>query len=64
LAACDGFAFVTFPASSSELAFVEGCWRQVQDVLSKRLFDSLEELTTAIDTALDQSSPPKVSNYF
>jgi len=28
------------------------------------LFDSLDELTTAIDTALDQLSIPKVSNYF
>jgi hypothetical protein len=27
------------------------------------LFDSLDELTTAIDTALDQILP-KVSNYF
>lgn len=26
--------------------------------------DSLEDLITAIDTALDQLSIPKVSNYF
>jgi len=28
------------------------------------VFDSLNELTTAIDTALDQLSIPDVSNYF
>ncbi|MDB9250714.1 IS630 family transposase, partial [Halorubrum ezzemoulense] len=32
--------------------------------LSNRFFDSLDELTTAIDSALDQLSIPKVSNYF
>jgi hypothetical protein len=37
---------------------------QLQDALSNRFFDSLDELTTAIDTALDQPSLPKVSNYF
>ena len=37
---------------------------QLQDALSDRFFDSLDELTTAIDTALDQLSLPKVSNYF
>ncbi|MDB9234889.1 IS630 family transposase, partial [Halorubrum ezzemoulense] len=35
-----------------------------QAALSNRFFDSLDELTTAIDSALDQLSIPKVSNYF
>ena len=39
-------------------------WYDVQASLSNRFFDSLDELTTAIDTALDQLSVPKVSNYF
>ncbi|MFC6892160.1 IS630 family transposase, partial [Halopenitus salinus] len=37
---------------------------QLQTALSNRFFDSLNELTTAIDTALEQLSIPKVSNYF
>ncbi|REA00135.1 IS630 family transposase, partial [Haloferax sp. Atlit-6N] len=37
---------------------------QLQAALSNRFFDSLDELTTAIDTALEQLSVPKVSNYF
>ncbi|MDB2242430.1 IS630 family transposase, partial [Halorubrum ezzemoulense] len=36
----------------------------LQAALSNRFFDSLDELTTAIDSALDQLSIPKVSNYF
>ncbi|QLH82053.1 IS630 family transposase [Halosimplex pelagicum] len=64
LAARDDLAFVTLPAYSPELNPVEECWRQLQDALSNRFFDSLEQLTTAIDTALDQLSLPKVSNYF
>ena len=60
----DGLAFVTLPAYSPELNPVEECWRQLQDALSNRFFDSLDELTTAIDTALDQLSLPKVSNCF
>ncbi|MDB2287059.1 IS630 family transposase, partial [Halorubrum ezzemoulense] len=36
----------------------------LQAALSNQFFDSLDELTTAIDSALDQLSIPKVSNYF
>jgi hypothetical protein len=36
----------------------------LQKALSNRFFDSLDELTTAIDTALDKLAVPKVSNYF
>ena len=64
LAARDDLVFVTFPAYSPELNPVEECWRQLQAALSNRFFDSLDELTTAIDTALDQLSIPKMSNYF
>ncbi len=46
-----------------ELNPVERCWRQLQASLRNRFFDSLDELTTAIDTALDQLSIPKVNNY-
>ncbi|UHH26676.1 IS630 family transposase [Halobacterium noricense] len=63
LAARDDLAFVTLPSYSPELNPVEECWRQLQAALSNRFFDSLDE-TTAIDTALDQLSIPKVSNYF
>ena len=64
LAARDDLAFVTLPAYSSELNPVGECWRQLQASLSNRFFDSHDELTTAIDTALDQLSFPEVSNYF
>jgi transposase len=49
---------------SPELNPVEECWKQLQKALSNRFFDSLNELTTAIDTALGKLSVPKVSNYF
>ena len=64
LAARDDLAFVTLPSYSPELNPVEECWRQLQAALSNRFFDSLDELTTAIDSALDQLSVPEVSNYF
>ncbi|WP_139043036.1 IS630 family transposase [Halorubrum tropicale] len=64
LASRDDLAFVTLPSYSPELNPVEECWRQLQAALSNRFFDSLDELTTAIDSALDQISIPKVSNYF
>ncbi|WP_152024107.1 IS630 family transposase [Natronomonas moolapensis] len=64
LAARDDLTFVTLPSYSPELNPVEECWRQVQKALSNRFFDSLDELTTAIDTALDKLSVPTVSNYF
>jgi transposase len=63
-AARDDLAFVTFPAYSPELNPVEECWRQLQDALGNRFFDSLEELTAAIDTALDHLSLPNAGNYF
>jgi transposase len=44
---------VTLPAYSPELNPAEECWRQFQQALSNRFFESLTELTTAIDTALD-----------
>ncbi len=56
--------FVTLPTYSPELNPVEECWRQLQAALSNHFFDSLDELTTAIDTALNQFSITKVSNYF
>ncbi len=64
LAVRDDLAFVTLPAYSPELNPVEECWRQLQADLSNRFFDSLTELTIAINTALDQLSIPRVSNYF
>ena len=64
LAARDDLAFVTLPADSPELNPVEECWRQLQLALSNRFIDSLSELTTAIDTALDQLSISEMSTYF
>lgn len=64
LATRAALAFIISPASSPELNPVEGCWRQLQVALSNRFVESLTELTKAIDTALDQLSVPRVSNYF
>jgi transposase len=64
LAARDDLEFVRLPVYSPELNPVEECWRQVKRDLSNRFFGSLEELTTAIDDALDQLSVPDMSNYF
>lgn len=64
LAARDDLALVRLPAYSPELNPVEECWRQLKDALGNRFFDSLKELNTAIDTALDRLSLPDMSNYF
>jgi len=42
LAAGDDLALVTFLAYSPELNPVEECWRQLQDTLSNRFFESLD----------------------
>jgi transposase len=41
LAARDDLAFATLPVYSPELNPVEECWRQLQQALSDRFFDSL-----------------------
>ncbi len=64
LAARDDLAFVTLPAYSPELNPIEECWRKLQTALSNRSFGSLTELTTAIDTALDQLLVPNMRNHF
>jgi len=64
LAARDDLTFVTLPAYSPELNPAEECWRQLLAPLSNRFIDSLAEHTPSIDTALDQLSIQKVSNYF
>jgi len=57
LAARDDLAFVTLPAYSPEFNPVEECWRQLQQVLSNRFFDSLPELSTGIDASIDHLYP-------
>jgi transposase len=64
LAARDDLEFVQLPAYTPELNPVEECWRQLKQTLSNRLFDSLDELTSAIDHALEQLSAPDIRNYF
>jgi len=60
----DDLAFVMLPSYSPESNPVEECWRQLQNALNNRFFGSLDELTTAIDTALDHFSLPKLRNYY
>jgi transposase len=64
LAARDDLVFVTLPSYSSELNPAEKGWRQLQASLSNCFFDSPDDPTTAIHTALDQLFVPNVSNYF
>jgi transposase len=64
LAARDDLDLVRLPAYTPELNPVEECWRQLKQALNNRFFDSLSELTSAIDHALDRVSVPTVSNYF
>jgi transposase len=64
LAARDNLAFITLPAYSPELNPVEECWRQLQQALSNRFVESLDELTKAADSAFDQLSLLRGSNYF
>jgi transposase len=54
LAICDNLAFVTLTSYSPEMHPVEECWRQLQAALSNRFSDSLDDLTAATDTSLDQ----------
>jgi transposase len=64
LAARDGLAFVRLPAYRLDLNPVEECWRQLESALGNRYFESMIDLTTTIDTALDQLSLPEVGHYF
>jgi transposase len=64
LAARDGLELVRLPAYRPDLNPVEECWRQLESALGNRYFESVNELTRTIDTALNQLSPPVVSNYF
>ena len=60
----NGLTLVRLAAYSPNLNPVEECWNQLQNALGYRLFESLTELHTAIDTALEQLSIPDMSNYF
>lgn len=54
LITCVDFSLLTFTTYSPELDPVEECWRQLQNALSNRFLDSLDKLTVASDTTLDQ----------
>ncbi len=55
---------VKSPAYTSELDPVEACWRQLKAALGNRFFESLDELNTATDKALDRVTILDTSNYF
>ena len=59
----EGLEIVQLPAYRPDLNPVEECWRQLDAALGNRYFESLEDLTTTIDTSLDQLNIPEVSNY-
>ena len=64
LADRDGIEIVRLPAYRPDLNPVEECWRQLESALGNQYFESIDELTTTIDTTLNQLSLPKVGNYF
>jgi transposase InsO family protein len=51
------------PRGSPELNPVEECWRQPNQALGNRLFDTLDELQEAALAALGDIKPPDVFTY-
>ena len=51
------------PGGSPELNPVEECWRQLNQALGNRLFDTLDELQEAALAALGDIKPPDVFTY-
>ena len=51
------------PRGSPELNHVEECWRQLNQPLGNRLFDTLDELQEAALAALGGIKPPDVFTY-
>ena len=64
LATRDDLAPARSPPYSPDSNPLEECRRRLHKTLGNRWYDSLDELTTVIDTALDQLSVPEVGNYF
>lgn len=64
LANRDGIEFVQLPAYQPDLNPVEKCCRQLESALGNKYFESIEELTTTIDSSFDQFNITIVSNYF
>lgn len=53
-----------FPRGSPDLNPVEECWRQLKRALGNRFYGSVEELRPAVNDAIDQINPPKITDYF
>jgi transposase len=53
LAKRDGIDFVQLPAYRTDLNPVEECWRKLESALGNRYFESVEELTSTINTTLN-----------
>jgi transposase InsO family protein len=51
------------PRGSPELNPVEECWRQLNQALGNRLFETLDDLRQAALTALSDIQPPNVFTY-
>lgn len=51
------------PTGSPDMNPIEECWRQFKRRLENRYFDSIEELRTAVQPALDAVSPPNFYDY-
>ena len=64
LADRDGIDFVRLPAYRPDLNPVEECWRLLESTLGNRYFESIDDLTSAIDASLEHLSLPNVGNYF
>lgn len=60
----DDLAVVTPPSYAPDLTPVEDCWRQLYSALNSRFVDARNDVTTAIDTALNHLSAPNLSHYF
>jgi hypothetical protein len=51
------------PRGSPELNPAENCWKQLNQELGNRLFDTLDELRDAALSALDSIKPPNIFTY-
>ena len=61
---CEGFGTLSAGEADELEAIVADSRVQTSEGLSARQHEALDELTTAIDTALDQLPISKVSSYF
>jgi len=59
----ESIELVYFPIGSPDLNSTEEYWRRLKQALGNRCFDTLDEIRSAIWSALDTISPPGIYQY-